>query len=176
MARRPPRASASSSNSGPRLAAGAATGIGIWIVGYLVAFILWMIESVNAFGTVNLGSATTWKVVGWILHGAHFVSVSVGPRSANVVTEAGGIYLVMVAVVPLLLFLAGVMLGSGGYGAAAGASVAVGYLPLSLAGSFLFEVNFLTVGIGPDPLFSILIMGIGYPVLFGGLGGAIAPS
>jgi hypothetical protein len=177
MARRPPRAKASGgSNGGPRVAAGIATGIGVWVVGYLVAFVLALIESAGSFGTVDLGAAATWKVVGWVLHGAHFVGVSAGGRSVNVVTETGGIYLVMLGVVPLLLLLVGVMLGADGYGPLGGASVAAGYFPMAVVGAFLFEIPFFTVSVGPNLLTSALFMGIAYPVVFGGLGGLLAPS
>lgn len=177
MARRPPRAKGSGgSNNQPRVVAGIAAGLGVWIVGYLVAFILALIESAGSFGTVDLGAATTWKVVGWVLHGAHFVGVSAGGESVNVVTETGGIYLVMLGVVPLLLILVGVMLGSDGYGPLGGASVAAGYLPMAVLGSFLFEIPFFTVSLSPSLLLSTLLMGIAYPVVFGGLGGLLSPS
>lgn len=54
--------------------------------------------------------------------------------------------------------------------------IIVGYLPLAVLGAVIFAISepMGYRGISPSLLWSILLMGIGYPLLFGGLGGWLA--
>jgi hypothetical protein len=54
--------------------------------------------------------------------------------------------------------------------AVAGAAVAVGYGVLSLLGAFLFA----TSNVSPDPVTSVLLAGVLYPVVLGAVGGVAA--
>ena len=60
----------------------------------------------------------------------------------------------------------------------AGATVAVGYFPLAAIGVLLFETR---VGVGdaaftqsPELSSTLLLVGLAYPLCFGGLGGLLA--
>lgn len=135
-------------------------------------------------------SATTWA--GWLFHSAHFVPLDVtnpavrfGTGSVpNLVLAAEGSLVTLVLLLPpVLLALAGGLasLGRSGptagvlpTGARRGATVAVGYLPLAVAGALVFvaEPSIWRRGaVGPDLLASVLLMGVAYPVVFGGVGG-----
>ncbi len=56
-------------------------------------------------------------------------------------------------------------------GARAGASQAVGYFLLAVVGTFLFSATF---DVGPQLEASAAVMGLLYPIVFGGAGGAVA--
>lgn len=130
-------------------------------------------------------SATTWA--GWLFHSAHFVPLDVtnpavrfGTGSVpNLVLAAEGSLVTLVLLLPpVLLALAGGLasLGRPGptAGARRGATVVVGYLPLAVAGALVFvaEPSIWRRGaVGPDLLASVLLMGLAYPVVFGGVGG-----
>lgn len=57
--------------------------------------------------------------------------------------------------------------------AAAGASVAVGYLALSLVGYFLFQNSYNGADYAPELLPALLLAGLAYPLVSGAIGGAI---
>jgi hypothetical protein len=56
-------------------------------------------------------------------------------------------------------------------GAGAGAGVVVGYLPPALAGAIVFSHG---GSIAPDLVTAVLLAGVVYPVVLGGVGGALA--
>ncbi|PSP78033.1 hypothetical protein BRC81_08215 [Halobacteriales archaeon QS_1_68_20] len=56
-------------------------------------------------------------------------------------------------------------------GAVAGASQVLGYFLLAIVGTFLFTVTF---DVGPQLEASATVMGVLYPVVFGGAGGVLA--
>lgn len=114
------------------------------------------------------------QVLGWLFYGAQLVE----PR---VVLALGPAYAWLFAVPPLCLAAAGGLAARrGGHGTAweagvAGASVVLGYLPAIVLGSLLlFRVPAEGAPTaGPDVLLALLV-GIGYPYLWGGLGGVAA--
>lgn len=129
-------------------------------------------------------AATTWA--GWLYHSAHFVPLDVTNSAARfgfgsvpnpVLAAEGPLGTLLFLLPPVLLALAG-WLASGrrsrpSSGARRGATVAAGYLPLAIAGALVFvaEPSIWRRGaVGPDLLASVLLMGIVYPVVFGGLG------
>lgn len=121
-------------------------------------------------------------LLGWVFYGAHFVSVSVPLMGSGNIIDllgmAGLPSLVYYAIPPIFLFLAGRSVArSNGHAsmengrlATIGATVVAGYLPLALVGKYAFT----TQGIGPDVTTTILIMGVVYPVVFGGIGGYLS--
>lgn len=136
------------------------------------------------------GAATTWS--GWLFYSAHFVPFSVDiadlPASGsvtvpNVVQAADSpLVLVLFAVPPLLLAVAGAIAARGApdgagllrAGTRRGMSVAIGYVPLAVGGALVFVATpsiWRRGAVAPDPLVSVLLMGLLYPMLFGGLGG-----
>lgn len=56
----------------------------------------------------------------------------------------------------------------------AGMTVAVGYLPLSFIGSFVFEESSGQTTISPDVFASVFIAGILLPIVFGAIGGYLS--
>ena len=89
----------------------------------------------------------------------------------------------------LLLILAGFIVAmtisqsnQTGKAVSAGATVFVGYFPLSIVGLFLFgsSIEFpsfgqtATITVGPDKLMGILFAGIVFPIVFGMIGGLLA--
>lgn len=94
---------------------------------------------------------------------------------------------------PLVLAVTGGILGSFGRstirrGAARGALVVVGYLPAVLAGWWVFRIgtnidgwwvfiiSTYTQRVSPAPVFALLLVGVVYPVVCGGVGGAISAA
>lgn len=126
----------------------------------------------------------TWKAVGWIIHSAHNAKLLVPlpeyrvTAAVNLVAQAGGGYQLLYLLPPIILLVAGYLVArtSRTYGAQGeqftGASVALGYLPCCIAGGLIFSVAIPPVA--PDLLQSILYAGLGYPVVFGWLGGLAA--
>lgn len=136
------------------------------------------------------GAATTWA--GWLFYSAHLVPFSVDvadlPASGsatvpNVVLAAEAPLVgALFAVPPLLLAGAGALAARGAPDGAGllpaatrrGMLVAIGYVPLAVAGALAFVATpaiWRRGAVAPDPLLSVLLMGLLYPVLFGGLGG-----
>lgn len=130
-------------------------------------------------------AALTWT--GWLFHSAHFVpfSVTVADLPAAGSTSVPNPLLAADASAAVLLFgVPPVLLVAAGALAATragdrerirlGMLIVVGYLPLAVLGAFLFSVSpdiWRRGAVAPDLLASILGMGLGYPLIFGGLGG-----
>jgi hypothetical protein len=171
------------------LARGTLAGVVAWLLGYLVAYV-WkadaVSESLRGVGFVSqlLGGEAipAWKSVSWLFLNAHFVdtrfpTVAGGTRTTNFVTGEGGSTLLLV-LPPLVLAVAGLAITYGHRGsltdrATAGATVALGYLPLSV---LVALVGTHTIGateatIAPDLVTAVLLAGVVYPAVFGALGG-----
>lgn len=128
-----------------------------------------------------------WKSVGFFLYNAHFVDVTFsgpgGARSVNLLwmTEGStafpaGVYHVLPVVV---LLVAGFLVASwtdiedGRLASAiAGSTVATGYLLFVVLGLVLFQTTGETAA-SPDLAASVLVAGLAYPVVFGGIGGVV---
>jgi hypothetical protein len=170
-------------------------GIPAFLVGYLLTF-LWgagLLQSVFGKVLVAKKSATpltlaqflathgvsvpTWKGVGWLFYSAHFVSLS-GPVRPNIISGAGGSLSLLRLVPPVVLVLAGALAAHGSYGRTiwhtgySGALIFLGYFPAAVAGSLLFVV---TIGLPmrPNILYSAVLVGAVYPVVFGAIGGGL---
>lgn len=174
------------------LARGAVSGVGAWLAGYLVTYV-WKSETVaesvrgvSFFSQLLGGEAVpAWKGVSWLFLNAHFVATRIptvagGTRTANFVTGEEGSTLLLV-LPALLLVVAGAVVAYGHAtdplgGAKAGASTVVGYLPLSATAAFLtaHAIGDTEAAISADPVTALLLAGVVYPVVFGGLGGALS--
>lgn len=131
---------------------------------------------------------------GNILYGAHFVdaeyTISAGGQSQsetnNFIQEASleapeFLYQIIPIVVLLLVGIALVRylgLSDETDAAIAGAATAVGYVALTVVGTFVFELSDTQMGITAEVvpelgLATVLLMGIVYPVVFGGIGGFV---
>ncbi|MFW5949504.1 MAG: transporter [Halolamina sp.] len=168
--------------------AGAAAGLGAYLLGYLVTYV-WHSGSVEErlagynFITEMFGGEpiAVWKGVGWLFYNAHFVDTRIdafgGTQSQNFIAGSEGGAIVLLYLVPVLLLLAAGLVVARvadahdpGTGATAGVAVAVGYFPLALIGRFLFAYE---GSAGPDVVTAILLAGLVYPLVLGAVGGAI---
>ena len=172
---------------------GAAAGFAAFLVGYVLTY-AWRAPAVeDSLSGLNvlarlLGVETipTWKGVGWLFYGAHgvatrFPTATGGTELVNLVEQSGdGTVAFLYVLVPVLLLLAGAVAArladawSAREGAVAGATVTVGYLLPAAVGTVLFAHAIADTGasIAPDPVTGILLAGVVYPLVFGGVGGA----
>lgn len=139
----------------------------------------------------------TWKAVGWLFYGEHLVTPSSlsfpvffrAPISleanVEVLGAASAPYLLVLP--PVLLVLAGLFTtwpapshtvrlpfvwAEYPVAARQGAWVAVGYAPLVFLGALLLGVSIPgDTSVGLDPFLSVLVAGVAYPVVFGGVAG-----
>jgi len=122
--------------------------------------------------------------IGWPFYNAHQVDItaSVGTESVNYLELIPKLDpLVFNAIPAIILLLAGYSVASrvqeslsDQASAVAGASVAVGYLPLLVAGTFVFEVENAGVSAGPELGGSLFLFGILFAAGFGAVGGYLA--
>lgn len=180
--------SASSSDTTPPIVPGAIAGVFAWLVGYVFTYAITGTDlresGLNAIIEFTGGESAAYELVGWVFFNAHFVDVvytGIGQGlPASFVGGEEGFTVLLFLVPPALLFAAG--LGLGRYygvtgpnrGAITGVLVVPGYLVLSVFGAFLFRVSALGATGEPEFLTAILLAGIIYPLVFGGLGGAVA--
>lgn len=139
----------------------------------------------------------TWKLAGISFYNTHFIdAVSSGfvgvfgksGWSTNLVTSAGGVFLPLLVIVPLLLIGAGIAAtrnvtesaelrftfgtGKGRFFVNGGLISLLGYAPLIIIGSLVLTVNLDGEVVAQvDLLKSMILGGILYPFIFGGLGG-----
>ncbi|WP_435067807.1 hypothetical protein [Haloplanus sp. C73] len=171
------------------LVPGALSGVAAWVLGYAFTYLLVapdvressLQRIIETFG----GESATYELVGWVFFNAHFVNTVfqnvpfVGSRTTSFVGGEQG-FTVLLYVIPVgLLLAAGVALAryqgvtDPTNGALTGLTALPGYLLLSVAGVFLFEVTVGDVSGGPTLLPAVVLAGIVYPVLFAGGGGAL---
>lgn len=176
------------------LARGALAGVGAWLLGYLTTYV-WKAEAVSealqgvGFVSQLLGgeAVPAWKGVSWLFLNAHFVAtrfptIAGGTRTANFVTGEDGSTLLL-ALPPLLLVAAGLLTAYGrpaslSERAKVGATVALGYLPVSALVALLttHAIGNTEAAIAADPVTAVLLAGLVYPVVFGAVGGAASSA
>jgi len=171
------------------LVPGALAGGAAWLVSYLLTYVLTSGTIQNsglykALDAVN-SAPPVWKLVGWLFYNAHVVNSDVpglfGTTSVvNFISRVDAFSPVLYVVPPALLLAAGIVtarrsgLGSVAEAATSGATVVVGYLPLSIVIAFLVRVPVGQQVAGPDLLTAVLLAGVLYPLVCGAVGGAIA--
>jgi hypothetical protein len=172
-------------------------GVGAAVLSYLLTYLLAVVDGLET------AEQAAWKVVGLIWYSAQNVEIvgtasgfgSTVTDSANVVVSDGLLPFELGTAFPaalyyvapvLALVLAGYLtvtvvdarLESVGSAAIAGATVALGATVAAILGGFLFEITVTWFGAeasaAPSLLPAVLLVGIVYPVVFGGLGGAAA--
>jgi len=170
---------------------GAVAGAAAYLLGYLVMYlgqtdrIRDVLEGLNTLLELFGGDPIpAWKAVGWLFYNAHFVSLTYpalgGGRVGRNVIASGNAPGLFYLLPPLLLLAAGAILAryAGATeavdGALAGGSVAAGYAPLAIAGLFAFRVTIGDATVAPDLVTGVLLAGIVYPQIVGGIGGALA--
>jgi hypothetical protein len=167
--------------------AGAVAGVCAVLFGYLVTVLLTATRALDAIGgaapTGGLAGLTGWKAVGWLFYGAHGVAVrfstTAGVTSVDFVGTSGGSLVFLYVVPPATLLLAGGLTAARAgarrpkRAAASGATVVVGYAVALLAGSVLLGATFDGATATPGlPLFPA----VGYPLVFGAMGGVAAAA
>jgi hypothetical protein len=204
MARNKRRGSGSSSlTDRVPLKLGAVFGVGTYVVGFIVTFVLVQIDSeldASEFdGLFGLSpDVSSLDLAGWVFYNAHFVdtefSASGGDgsnsESSRIIAEnSTQIPEVVFYIVPILLLVgAGYLLVQQEYvtegvdAALSGGSLVIGYLPLAVIGTFLFTASNstsvaeseVTISFGPATGTGILLAGIIFPLVLGAVGGLIA--
>ena len=166
---------------------GAVAGAFAWLLGYLLTYVV-TAGRIQEFQGSFLGQVAdlfgleipTWKIVGWVFYNAHFVDTAAGSGAGSAVGGDGGFTALLYVVPPLVLLAAGLAVGrASGAGdpaadALSGATVLLGYLPLSVLGVFLFEATVAGTAVGPSPAPGVLLAGVLYPAVFGVVGAGVA--
>lgn len=172
---------------------GGVAGVAAFLLGYVLTY-AWKAPAVEeSFSGINVlaelfggQGVPTWKGVGWLYFNAHVVALRVdgmgGARMVNLIQESDdGSLVLLYALAAAVLLLAGAVVaryGSSGRvaeGAANGATVVVGYLPVAVVAALLVGHTFGGgVRVAPDLVTAIAVAGIVYPAFFGAVGGAVA--
>lgn len=179
-----------SSGDRPPLLLGAVAGLGAWIVGYLLFFLLVgpdVQDSVaQRFVEAVDGEPATYEMVGWVFFNGHLVDTvivdipGIGDQTTNAIGGDDGFSQILYLIPVALLTAAGLALGrsqgvaSASDGALVGSTVLPGYIALTIVGMLLFQVSIGPATGRPEQLEAILFAGILYPAVFGTLGGVLA--
>jgi len=168
-------------------ATGALAGVVAWLLGYVCTYLIAgtrIRESALNQVLQFFDGASTYKLVGWVFFNSHFVeTVFQGlpfAAAANAVGGENGFTVLLFVVPPALLVGAGLAVGryqgveTPETGGLAGLTVFPGYLVLVFLGAVLFVVSAGPASARPDLLFAVVLAGLVYPAVFGGLGGALA--
>ena len=176
---------------------GAVAGVVTHFAGLVATYVLLVADPEFEFGVSRAQGVGTVDEVGWLFFSAHFARIErrasfgdvggAGTERLNLVAEtATGLPDPVFYAVPVALLIAGGVVvsmrelweSSTKAHALAGATVAVGYFPLAAIGVLLFETQ---VGVGdaaftqsPELSSTLLLVGLAYPLCFGGLGGLLA--
>jgi|GEM_PF-250249 len=172
--------------------AGTIGGLLAWIVGYAITY-MGTVDRLEGHHAAQLLDGVTndaegWKLVGWLFYNAHTVDIALpqigilSPQEYNAIGASDGPLWLLYLLPPVLLALAGVgvvllsltPIRSVRGGAVAGATIALGYCLATAAGLVVFTVGIDESVIRPDPVSSLLLAGLFYPLAFGALGGALA--
>lgn len=179
------------------IAGGLAGGVGAFLLTYMVIFLVKInsvgdvLGQIDMIGRIDSAPPQDWQVVGWLFFEAHNVgttaSASLGSQSE---TAAAGLlssplWESWFLVLPIaVLLLVGYVIGSiktswnPSSGFKAEASIALGYAVVTAIAVFVVAwratVSAVVVNVGPDVVAGVVIAGIVYPVVVGGVGGVIA--
>lgn len=157
-----------------------------------------MQEQTQAMATLQQYGAdppAVWQGVGWFFYGAHNVQLEISAEAAgqsfsqSVPVTQGPVWTPVLYLIPVLALVGAGALATRGsnapsHGEAAkqGATVIAGYLPLAIAGVFVVAwsaevtsgVQSAEVTLRPQLMTAVLLAGIVYPAVFGGIGGYVA--
>lgn len=181
-----------STGTSTRTGLGTSAGLGalVYVAGYLVTYVWQSANVENAHDGYNFVAdlfggdpIPAWKGVGWLYYNAHGVVFTHpelgGGRGARNFIANGNAPELLYLLPPLFLLAAGVVVAraasarSADAGARAGVGVVVGYFLLALVGLAVFQHTSGGSTIHVDYVPGVLLAGVVYPVVFGGLGGAL---
>lgn len=174
------------------LVVGSAVGLGAWLVGYLLTYLLVAPgvrdSALNTLLEALQGEPATVDIVGWVFFNAHLVLTVVsdvplfGSSSASFVGGDGG-FTPLLYLVPVALLIAAGLAVSRYRGATAvdegvlaGLMVVPGYAVGAIVTAFVVAVTVSGATVAPDPVMAVALAGIGYPAICGAVGGALAGS
>ncbi|MFD1685808.1 transporter [Halobellus litoreus] len=169
------------------LGTAAVGGVLSYLVAYAITYAVTGQQIANSLAARVLEIATgdpgTWKLVGWVFYSAHYVTSEIpglfGSTAVNLVGRGDTFPAALFLLPPVVLVVAGALVAVVGRsetavaGAVGGASVTLGYLPLAVAGAFLFSIAVGDSTAGPTLVTAVLLAGLVYPLVFGALGGAV---
>lgn len=178
--------------AGVPLLAGTLNGALAWVSGYLVSFVLYIVFGLQPFAEIAAVyggfEPDLFTAVAFAFYGGQFVPVEDGSGSINYAFDLaanGALYTLLALTV---LFAVGYYLASAEGLAGprdrvlAGASVVLGYAPLAILGTFVFEHEYGSPSGGSGetatmelPLVrTVLLAGLLFPIVVGSLGGLFA--
>lgn len=155
---------------------GALRGVGYFVTTYITLGIIFVADFFFSLDNVDPGGDFFIYGVGWWIYDSFFVTV---PQNFSFLESELAVPAIGYTVIAAFyLFLAGrsVARSNGTFDtpneqmALYGATVAVGYTLAAVAGAIVLKDN----GSSPDLVESILLIGVIFPVIFGGLGGYLA--
>ena len=169
------------------LGTAAVGGVLSYLVAYAITYAVTGQQIANSLAARVLEIATgepgTWKLVGWVFYSAHYVTSEIpglfGSTAVNLVGRGDTFPAALFLLPPVALAVSGALVAVVGRsetavaGAVGGASVTLGYLPLAVAGAFLFSIAVGDSTAGPTLVTAVLLAGLVYPLVFGALGGAV---
>lgn len=162
---------------------GTVAGTGAALVGYLTTVLLTATRAreVVGSGPAPIDTLPGWKAAGWLFYNAHGVGIRFADASGTVgidfVEASGGTLAPLYAVPPVVLLVAGGITAfrAGETGpkraAAAGVTVVTGYAVALVAGSLLLGASPGSYAAAPA---LPLVPAVGYPLVFGAMGGVAA--
>lgn len=165
---------------------GAIFGAAAYVVGVVITFVLIQIDSDIDPSDSDLGSAL--DITGWAFYNGHFVDTEFSGAGVSetdtIISEASLPEFLYILVPVAVLIGASYLLMQQTYvsevsdAALNGATLVVGYLPLAVIGTFLFEASQSAGGVsisaGPETGSAILLAGIVFPLVLGAAGGFLA--
>ena len=192
FARRRPSQPMSTETLRVPVAGGFLGGLTAWVVGFVLVAIGRQATGIGGDRRATVeafhGSGLTLEDVAWLFYNAHYVDLSVPTGgtyraldgSANVLL--GGFGSLFLLVPPLVLLFAGAVvtrtyrhrLRSQMDAGIFGASVVLGYFVCVLVGVYFFTAGVNATTVRPSPVPAISVAGLGYPIVFGALGGLLA--
>ncbi|WP_336024812.1 transporter [Halobellus salinisoli] len=173
--------------NGRTLGTATVAGVLSYLVTYALTYAMTGQQIANSLAARVLELATgdpgTWKLVGWVFYSAHYVTSEIpglfGSTSVNLISRGDAFSPALFVLPPVILLIAGALVAVAARaesplsGAVGGASVALGYLPLAIAGALAFSISVGDSNAGPTLVTAVLLAGIVYPLVFGGVGGAL---
>jgi len=185
------------------LVRGGVAGLAAYVVGFILTFALIRIDGDLERGDfLEQVGASSVDFAGWVFYNAHFVDISVssdipflsGQDSGSLLSDSPTqlpefvYYLVPIVVLILAGFAVARLspVSSLADGAVAGATILLGYLPLTVVGTVLFAASeqvgggsggfqiesSVSVSVETGP--AIILAGLVFPAVLGAIGGVIA--
>lgn len=171
---------------------GTIAGVLAWALGYGMTYLVVADDirdsTLNDIIELLNEDPATYEWVGWVFYNSHFVDTAIedlpltGSDTTSFINADGG-FTALLYLVPIVLLLAAGLLtalyarpsGPTG-GLFAGVMPAGSYAVLSVVGVVLFEVEIGDASIAPELIPAIILAGVIYPLIWGGLGGLLAGS